>query len=644
MSGPLTRLGLAGETTEQRKEKILAGVMASVYRQVPQSVLVSVVGAFAIVMVLWHSMSQHALVAWFMLILLESLARVRVAYKFRHALEVVDSVQRWAARWVVLAAFAGLLWGAAGFLFFSSDQPLHQVVLVAVVLSVAFGSLTLYASHSPAFYAFMLLTVLPLIARMVWEQDPTYYTAAVVMAAVFFFTVFYGRNFGDAVFESVKNNYENEVLVEQLMAEKRLAEDARREAENATRSKTQFFAAASHDLRQPLQAIGIYVSLLKRRATGPLEPLVNNLSTAVESLSKLVEELLEISRLDSGAIRPKIDQVALDEQFSLLEQEFTPLAASKGLSLRVRRAGLATDSDPMLLQRVLRNLLANAIRYTQRGGVLLAARRRGDLISIEVWDTGPGIKQAEVDRIFEEFYRGESSKAENSGTGFGLGLSIVRRICGLLGHPLVVTTRPGTGTVFRVEVPLSVAPLKAKRTAPGTLDMVLSSLEGRTLVLLEDNAEILNSLTRLVRSWGAEVIPSTGFNAQLIKEISVQPHIDAILADHNLGPHSISGVESVFRIRELIGAPVPVVMLTAVPGAEVVADFQRAMQARMALNPALSPALARSAGEEPAVLQKPTSPSVLNATLAEVLGLGTLGLTRAPGYGAAAAAASQSPR
>ena len=481
MSGPLTRFGLAAETAEQRKEKILAGVMAAVYRQVPQSVLVSVVGAFALVMVLWYTMNRHALMAWFMLILVESLARVRLAYKFRRAVEVVDEVRHWAKRWVALAALAGLLWGAAGFIFFSNDQPLHQVVLVAVVLSVAFGSLTLYASHPPAFYSFMLLTVMPLIARMVWEQDATYYTAAVVMAAVFFFTVFYGRNFGDAVFESVKNNYENEVLVEQLMVEKRLAEDARREAENATRSKTQFFAAASHDLRQPLQAIGIYVSLLKKRATGPMEPLVNNMSTAVESLSKLVEELLEISRLDSGSIQPKVDQVSLDEMFSLLEQEFTPLAASKGLSLRVRRSGLAAESDPMLLQRVIRNLLANAIRYTQRGGVLLAARARGGLVSVEVWDTGPGIKQTEVDRIFEEFYRGESSKAENSGTGFGLGLSIVKRICGLLGHPLIVTTRPGTGTVFRVEVPLSVAPLRPKRSAPETMDMVLRSLEGHTL-------------------------------------------------------------------------------------------------------------------------------------------------------------------
>jgi two-component system, sensor histidine kinase len=638
MSGPLTRFGLAVETREQRKEKILAGVMASVYRQVPQSVLVSIVGAFAIVMVLWHTMNQNILMGWFVLILCESLARVRVAYKFRQAAQVVDQVQRWANTWVALAVVAGALWGVAGFMFFSYDQPLHQVVLVAVVLSVAFGSLTLYASHQPAFYSFMLLAVLPLIARMVWEQDPTYYTAAIVMAAVFFFTVFYGRNFGDAVFESVKNNYENEVLVEQLMAEKRMAEDARREAENATRSKTQFFAAASHDLRQPLQAIGIYVSLLKKRAQGPMEPLVNNLSTAVDTLSQLVEELLEISRLDSGSIQPRVDQVVVDDMFTLLEQEFTPLAASKGLSLRVKRAGLAIDSDPLLLQRVIRNLIANAIRYTQRGGVLLAARPRGGLISIEIWDTGPGIRQAELDRIFEEFYRGESSKAENSGSGFGLGLSIVKRICGLLGHPLVVTTRPGTGTVFRVEVPLSIAPLRPKRSAPETMDLAIRSLRGYTFVIVEDNAEILNSLTRLVRSWGAEVVPSTGFNAQLIKRISMQERIDGVLADHNLGPHSISGVEAVFRIRELVGHPLPVVMLTAVQGADVIAEFQRAMQVRMALNPSLVSAIARSRNEEPIVLQKPTTAAVLNTTLSEVLGLTTLPLVRLPAAQAGPAA------
>ncbi|HEU0205023.1 MAG TPA: HAMP domain-containing sensor histidine kinase, partial [Burkholderiaceae bacterium] len=445
MSGPLTRFGIAPETREQRQEKILAGVIASVYRQVPQSVLGSIVGGVALIAVFWHTHDQNILLAWFIAMLLESLTRLRVARAFRNSGNEVEKVRAWASRWVGLSAFAGLLWGMAGVLFFAPNNELQQLVLVAVVLGVAFGSLTLYATHRPALFAFLPLALLPLIGRMVLEQDPAYYTAAIVVLAVFGFTTFFGRNFGEAMFESVKNNYENEVLVSQLIHEKRVADDARRDAESATRSKTQFFAAASHDLRQPLQAIGIYCSLLRKRAQGPLEPLVGNLSSAVESLSKLVEELLEISRLDSGSIQPRIQQVVLDDMFRTLEQEFMPQAANKGLSLRIRRSGMAIESDPLLILRVLRNLLANAIRYTQKGGVLLAVRKRSGMASLEVYDTGPGIKQPELDKVFEEFYRGESSKGQEKG-GFGLGLSIVKRICSVLGHPLVVTTRPGSGT------------------------------------------------------------------------------------------------------------------------------------------------------------------------------------------------------
>jgi len=620
MSGPLTRFGIAAETREQRQEKILAGVIASVYRQVPQSVLGSIVGGVALVAVFWQTHNQTWLLLWSIALLLESLVRVRMAYAFRRATDSVERVQKWASRWVATSLAAGLLWGAAGALFFASDEPLQQLVLVAVVLGVAFGSLTLYASHRPALWAFLPAALLPLIGRMLAEQNPAYYTAAIVMLAVFGFTTFFGRNFGEAMFESVKNNYENEVLVEQLIAEKRISDDARRAAENATRSKTQFFAAASHDLRQPLQAIGIYVSLLKKRAQGPLEPLVKNLSTAVESLSKLVEELLEISRLDSGSIQPRTQQVLVDEMFGLLEQEFMPQAAAKGLALRVRRAGYAIESDQMLLMRVLRNLLANAIRYTQRGGVLLAARPRGGLISLEVYDTGPGIRQQELDRIFEEFYRGESSKNE-AGSGFGLGLSIVKRICSVLGHPLVVTTRPGSGTVFRVEVPLSAMPRRPVRGPAETTEAAIRILSGHTLVVLEDNEEILNSLTRLLRSWGADILSATHFNASLMKRLANRKRIDLIIADQNLGNSAISGVEAVFRIREIVGFPVPVIMLTAVHGLEVLAEFQRTMQTRMAKNPEMAPAIARSRVEEPIVLQKPTTAAVLNATIAEALGL-----------------------
>ena len=621
MTGPLTRFGIDVETREQRQEKILAGVIASVYRQVPQSVLGSIVGGFALVAVFWDTHPQNLLIGWFIAMLVESLVRLRVARAFARSNQAVERVHSWATWWVALAASAGVLWGTAGVVFFAPDHPTQQLVLVAVILGVAFGSLTLYATHRPALFFFLPLALLPLVARMVAEQDPAYYTASIVMLAVFGFTSFFGRNFGEAMTESVKNNYENEVLVGQLMNEKRLAEDARKAAESATRSKTQFFAAASHDLRQPLQAIGIYVSLLKKRVQGPAEPLVANLSSAVDSLSKLVEELLEISRLDSGAIQPRIQQVLIDDIFKSLVQEFTPMAAGKGLALRVRRCNAAIESDPTLLMRVLRNLVANAIKYTSKGGVLLAARPRSGMLSMEVWDTGAGIKQQELDRVFEEFYRGESGKSEGGAGGFGLGLSIVKRICGVLGHPLVVTTRPGSGTVFRVEAGLSASPPRRPRAASAAAETPLRALTGATIVVLEDNEEILNSMTRLLRSWGADILSSTSFNASLVKKLGMRTRIDLIIADQNLGNSNVSGVEAAFRIREIAGAPVPVVMLTAVQQLEVLAEFQRVMRDRLARNPDAMPALVRSRVEEPVVLQKPTTTMVLNKTIADALGI-----------------------
>jgi len=277
------------------------------------------------------------LLGWIFAMVIESLVRLRMTQSFRRARIDADNVHAWATRWVAQAAAAGLLWGAAGLLFFLPTDPLKQLVLVTVMLGVAFGSLTLYAAYRPAMFAFLPVALLPLIVRMLLEQDPAYVTAAGVMLAMLAFTMFFGRNFGATMFEAVKHDFENEVLVGQLLNEKRVADEARRAAEEATRSKTKFFAAASHDLRQPLQAIGIYCSLLKKRAQGPLEPLARSLASAVDSLSKLVEELLEISRLDAGAIQPRLQQVLLDEMLAQIAQEFTPLAHGKGLELRVSR-------------------------------------------------------------------------------------------------------------------------------------------------------------------------------------------------------------------------------------------------------------------------------------------------------------------
>ena len=636
-SGPITLLGLTDDSPEQRQQKILWAVFATVFRQIPQAVLVSIVGGIALVAVFWRTQDQIELMVWFIALLLESLLRLQTARSYglrrRRPVDKGADIARLRARWMSLAAIAGALWGTAGYHFyaptyaptaaFSPEASVVQLVFVAVLLAVAFGSLTLYASYLPSLYLFLPLTFLPLIWRLLAMNDAAYYGGAGIVTAVLGFTLFFGRNFGRTIADSVKGNLENEGLVRQLLAEKAAAEDARRAAEAATRSKTRFFAAASHDLRQPLQAIGIYCSLLRKRAQGPLVPLVRNLSTGVETLSKLVEELLEISRLDSGTIVPRVSAVALSDTFLVLQREFLPLAAAKRLEFRVRPTELTVMTDPVLLSRVLRNLVSNAIRYTARGAILLAARRRGQVVHLEVWDTGPGIHQQELSRVFEEFYRGESSKSEvgvAGNAGFGLGLSIVRRICSVLRHPLTVRTRPGSGTVFRVEVPLCTLPTPARRASREPAESSIQPIAGHRIVLLEDNEAILNSMSRLLRSWGGDVVSATGFTGALVKRLGHDRRVDLVIADQNLGG-PVDGAEAVFRIREIIGVPIPVIMLTAVATLDVLAEFQHQMQVRMTQNPGAVSAIARSRVEEPIVLTKPADAATLNARILTALGI-----------------------
>jgi two-component system, sensor histidine kinase len=238
MSGPLTRFGIDSESREQRQEKILAGVIATVYRQVPQSVLGSIVLGFALVAAFWNTHDQNALIAWFIAMLVESLIRLRVARAFADSTQTVEKVHNWATWWVALAASAGLLWGAAGCCSSSRRaaeaagagrrDPRRRLRLADAVCDPPAGAVRLPAGRAAAADR----------AHDCSSRNPAYVTAAIVMLAVFGFTMFFGRSFGATMFESVKNNYENEVLVGQLLNEKRVADEARRAAEEATRSKT----------------------------------------------------------------------------------------------------------------------------------------------------------------------------------------------------------------------------------------------------------------------------------------------------------------------------------------------------------------------------------------------------------------------
>ncbi len=287
--------------------------------------------------------------------------------------------------------------------------------------------------------------------------------------------------------------------------EERVAERTRA-LEVANQSKTRFLAAASHDLRQPTAAIGLLVSLLRQQAKAPeTRELANMLDEAVASMESLLVGLLDISKLDAGAVKPEFQSVCLQDVFQAVRVHEQSAADGKGLSLRFRLPK-ATDgqhlmvlTDPMLLHSVLRNLVANAIRYTEGGGVLVAARRRGKhRLRIEVWDTGIGIAPEQRERIFEEFYQvGNSARDRNR--GIGLGLAIVRRTASVLGEHITLNSRLGRGSCFAIELPLNLVP--ALPRAP--VEAPRQPLSGRVIWLVEDDMLLRRALGEMLHSWGA---------------------------------------------------------------------------------------------------------------------------------------------
>ncbi|MEY4427484.1 MAG: hypothetical protein RLZZ182_173 [Pseudomonadota bacterium] len=308
------------------------------------------------------------------------------------------------------------------------------------------------------------------------------------------------------------------VLMRKFVADMAEAEDAKaqleqrvaertRALESANQSKTRFLAAASHDLRQPTAAIGLLVTLLRQQQGLPGEARhhINLLDEAVASMESLLVGLLDISRLDAGAVKPQFQPVSVHELFQAVRVHEQSAADLKGLHLRFRQPAhmghVMVTTDPMLVHSVLRNLVSNAIRYTTRGGVLVAARRRGRRrLRIEVWDTGVGIPRDQLDRIFEEFYQVDNASRDRT-RGIGLGLAIVQRTAGLLGEQVSVKSVPGRGSVFRFDLPLH----QARSAMPPLQQAPEQPLLGRTLWLVEDDALLRRALSELLQRWGASV-------------------------------------------------------------------------------------------------------------------------------------------
>ncbi|WP_165856021.1 NahK/ErcS family hybrid sensor histidine kinase/response regulator [Marinobacter sp. JSM 1782161] len=332
-------------------------------------------------------------------------------------------------------------------------------------------------------------------------------------------------------------------------------------AEEANRSKDKYLAAASHDLMQPLNAARLLVSTLQDRALPNAEAqLVDRVHRALEGAEDLLADLLDISKLDQQAIQPDRTYLDIDDLIQALAGEFEPVAENAHLRLKVRSRPGIVHTDARMMTRILRNLLTNAFRYTQEGGVLLNVRRRTDDLHIEVWDTGMGIPDDRLEDIFREFHQ-LSAPHTGGRKGVGLGLAIVDRMVRMLDHRIEVHSRPGVGSRFSVILPL--AHPRPAAAGAGQAMPEPHSLAGRRILVIDNEPDILASMEALLAQWGCEV--SCVADAQVALrglEDGTVTVPEAILADYHLDDGR-TGCEAIYAIRRAVGRDIPAAIITA---------------------------------------------------------------------------------
>ncbi len=371
--------------------------------------------------------------------------------------------------------------------------------------------------------------------------------------------VFYGVIVMNRFVEAVSLVEQHAVELEAKVVERTAALEA------ANAAKGHFLAAASHDLRQPVAAVGLLAGLLREKLRGSLlAELTQRLTQAVRSMESLLSGLLDLSRLEAGAIKPHPQSVSMNELLQRIASHEGETAKLKGLMLRIHPTTAVAHSDPVLLEQMVRNLIGNAVRYTHKGGVLVGVRRKGRKLSIEVWDTGGGIAPKDQKRIFEDFVQ-LSNPERNQAKGLGLGLGIVQRASRLLSHPVSVASRLNRGTVFRIEVAQGLASAApCQPMSEPILAVQGKPLTERHIVVLDDDDAVRHALSMRLREWGAWVSPVASLEDldELLQRVM---HIDMLITDHRLADGT--GLEAITLAREA-HPRLPALVITGDTGAE----------------------------------------------------------------------------
>ena len=479
-------------------------------------------------------------------------AVVVLRWRWRQHVQKLDEAalarqaRAWRQRAVAGAAATGVLWSAALVMAFRHDEPASQMYAAMLACITGVASINVMAPLPLAFLALLLPLASTLAALFIGTGSwAGFYDGALALAGAALATSLLLRH-TRLLQESHAMRFEREAL----LAETQAARDA----------QARFLAAASHDLRQPVHALGLLAAQAETELQGRrAAATAAQMQGMAQALDSLVETLLDISRLDSGNLVPQPRPLALQALFDRLSPEFAVLAEDRGLQWRLRPTPLWVHSDEAQLERMLRNLLSNALTHTAAGGVLLAARRQGEAVRIAVWDTGPGIAPEHQRRIFDEFVQLQNPGRDRQ-RGHGLGLAIVARLSRILRHPVQLRSRPGRGSCFSITVPLAAAQANTGRPA---VPAFAPPLQGLQLALVEDDEAVRVATVSLLSAWGCQVWADEAVQP-LLAQLAQQDHgargLALLISDWRLAEGD--GLAAIAALRAAAGRDLPALLLS----------------------------------------------------------------------------------
>ncbi len=499
---------------------------------------------------IWQYQPSVAIVAWFLVMQISHILRVHILDPRWEALKHQQQ-DYFPVRFRLTAGmfFTGGLWALIP-LFFMADPQSGTFLLVSITLAgMISATLPALAAFLPAYLGF----VLPIFCALAFR----YYMIGMEAAALLtlcFLGAMCGISYiiNQIITRSITIDFKNQLLLREVT-------DAKEKAEQANQAKSRFLAAASHDWRQPLQAMGLLLESMRLRLGAndtALRPLVNQCVESHDALSALLNALLELSRLESHALDVRPVALPVRDLVGTIVAEFQPSAQLKGLTLEYAGGDYIVQTDPVLFGRILRNLISNAIKYTDTGGVSVTFVRDQEDILLSVIDTGQGISPDEQEKVFDEYHQ-VANDARNRQEGIGLGLSVVKKMSQLLKHPIALTSEPGRGTTFSLRLPLGQAP----HTPTPVESATQPRLDGCRVLIIEDDTSLLAAISTIMEDWHCVCLtaPSLGNARESLRTHSFEP--DLILSDYRLG-QGVTGIDAIETIRADLQRDIPAVLMS----------------------------------------------------------------------------------